>query len=98
MSVYLRTTDGRRILFDTAKCKLVFEETEYDLTGATLDFYEADVTILEGTVGPEQMPCKVQRIEDRFTGLKVELPVRDEAARKIAVQLGKRRRWRRRQR
>lgn len=87
MSVYLRKHDGERFLLDTAKCKLVFEGVEHDLTGAKLEFYDADMRVLVGTIGTEEFPARIWQVEDPFTGLIVETPMRQSAADALAERL-----------
>jgi hypothetical protein len=100
VSVYLRLDDDR-LLLDTAKCKLRYEEDEYDLTGATLDLYEIEWQIGDGTIGLDPQPCKVVMLRDPFTGLTLELPITFDSAERMAAALtarqnGKRRvPWRR---
>jgi hypothetical protein len=96
VSVYLRL-NGERLLLDTAKCRLRYEEDDYDLTGATLDLYEMEWQIGDGTVGLEDpQPCKVLMLRDPFTGLTLELPVTFDNAERMAAGLTARQNGKRR--
>lgn len=86
MAVYLRTADGDRVLLDTAKARLVFEERELDLTGATLDFYDAEWSVDPGEMG-DGIPVKVLGVRDQFTGFGVEVPLEAVPAGEIAEGL-----------
>jgi hypothetical protein len=83
VTAYLRFLTGERVLLDTSKCKLVFEETEYDLTGATIDFYEVEFKVADGYIGTEQREAKVFAIRDPFTGLSVEVPFEMSSAKAV---------------
>lgn len=84
MPFYLRTTDdAQRILLDTKKAQLHFEEDIYDLTGATLDAYDFKWTVTSGFVGKDKAPCTIFRVEDTFTGLAIEMPLMPESAKAI---------------
>lgn len=87
MAVYLRAAGKERVLLDTAKAVLVYEGEEYDLTGASLDFYDFDWMTTEGTLGSEGKACRILTITDRFSGLKVEAPLEHESADRVAVGL-----------
>jgi hypothetical protein len=65
----------------------VIEGVEYDLTGATLDFYDFDWMTTLGDLGEEKTACKIAQFRDRFTGLTVELPLSIQSADTIALGL-----------
>lgn len=75
MSIYLRTAAGERLLLDTAKAKLDFEGRVIDLSGVRLDLYEVGWMVGEGTLGDEQVPCKVLVFHDEFSGVRIEIPL-----------------------
>jgi hypothetical protein len=75
VAVYLRTTDGRRILLDTKKATVRFEDDDYELTSASLDVYDFDWRVVHGgTYGEQAEPCSIITFTDRFTGLNIEIP------------------------
>jgi hypothetical protein len=91
MAVYVDTPEGR-VLLDTAKAHLQYEEATIDLTGATLSFYDQEWTIQDGTMGDDNVPCKVLVFTDPFTHLRIEIPVLLEPAKLMgkALDNGKR--------
>lgn len=87
--ILIRTAEDERFLLDTAKAQLVFEETTHDLTNATLDMYDVEWSIQQGTmqtedsegkVVMEESPCIVFTVRDKFTGLGFEIPFSYESA------------------
>lgn len=74
MALYVQLADGRRLPFDTKKIEATFEGEPIDFTGARFDFYEAMWVVADGSVGNAEMPCKIFRVSDPFTGVAVEVP------------------------
>lgn len=86
MTIYLM--DGEdRVILDTSKAFLRYEEKEIDLTGNTLFLYNANYVVADGTMGENNEPCKVMIFTDRFTGMTIEIPIPLPAADDISEGL-----------
>lgn|SRR5881392_2024408 len=74
MTLYIGENE-ERVLLDTSKAFLRYEENEIDLTGKKLSLYDAEYVIVDGTVGEHGEPCKVMVFTDKFTGISIEIPI-----------------------
>lgn len=89
MTLYLMNGD-ERVILDTSKAYLRYEEKEIDLTGNKLSLYNAQYIVAEGTLGENNEPCKIVVFTDTFTGISIEIPVPLPAAQDISDGLNTR--------
>lgn len=86
MAVYLRTADDERMLLDTAKASLDYEGRSIDLTGATLEFFDAEWRVVEATIGhTDPIPARGFMLADPFSGVTVEVAVPLDQADRLAL-------------
>jgi hypothetical protein len=92
---YFRTPDGERFPLDE-KVELVVEGKSHPVVeiggvgfakALTLDLYETQWQIGDGTLGDDAEPVKVLVLQDSFSGAKIEVPIEVEQAEKLAAAL-----------
>lgn len=85
MPLYIENSD-ERILLDTAKAVLKYENETIDLTGTRFSMFDLSWYVEDGMLGSEDdaVPCKVVTFVDAgFTGMKFSIPIVLESAEKL---------------